>query len=85
MKTITLRNIPSEVEQKIEEAAQKNGLSLNQATLQLLAEGLGLKKNNAPVKYRDLSEFSGRWTNDEKVAFDKLVAEQRTIDPEMWK
>jgi hypothetical protein len=52
----------------------------------LLEESAGGKaKKNAPVRYDDLDHLVGTWTNEEAAAFDKLIAEQRTIDPGLWK
>jgi hypothetical protein len=39
----------------------------------------------APVRYHDLDHLAVTWTKDEAAAFDKLITEQRTIDPELWK
>jgi hypothetical protein len=46
---------------------------------------LGARKKKAPVLYHDLAHLAGSWTKEEAAAFDKLIAEQRTIDPELWK
>lgn len=36
-----------------------------------------------PKKYRDLSDIAGTWVEDPE--FDAILAEQRRIDPELWK
>ena len=36
-----------------------------------------------PVKRRDLSDIAGTWVEDPE--FDKAMAEQDQIDPEMWR
>jgi len=45
----------------------------------------GKAKKNAPIRYHDLDHLVGIWTKEEVDAFDKLIAEQRTIDQELWK
>jgi hypothetical protein len=52
----------------------------------LLEESAGGKaKKKEPVRYHDLDHLAGTWTKEEAAAFDKLIAEQRTIDPDLWK
>ena len=85
MKAITLRNIPPEIQRVIQKVAREKG-SLNQAVISLLYEGVGLsQKPKKPRKYRDLDKFFGTWTKEEADEFDKCLAEQRKIDPELWK
>jgi hypothetical protein len=38
----------------------------------------------APVCYHDLDHLAGTWTKEEAAAVDKLIAEQRTINPRLW-
>ena len=59
---------------------------MNKAVIELLEESAGSKaKKKAPVLYHDLDHLAGTWTKEEAAAFDKLIVEQRTIDPELWK
>jgi len=37
-----------------------------------------------PVRYHDLDHLTGTLTKEEAAAFDKLIAEQRTINPRLW-
>jgi hypothetical protein len=52
----------------------------------MLAEstGIGSDRSLKPV-YRDLDVLAGTWSAAEAAAFDKALAEQRSIDPELWK
>ncbi len=67
-------------------AGQAEKTSVNKAVIELLEESAGGKaKKKAPVRYHDLDHLAGTWTKEEAAAFDKLIAEQRMIDPELWK
>jgi hypothetical protein len=35
--------------------------------------------------HTDLDDLAGSWSRDEADAFDRALAEQRAIDPELWK
>jgi plasmid stability protein len=86
MKAITLRNLPPEVARTVQLRAKQKKTSVNKAVIELLKESAGGKaKKKAPVRYHDLDHLAGTWTKEEAAAFDKLIAEQRTIDPELWK
>ena len=77
--TISLRNLPMEVEQAITETSRKEGISLNKATLKLLE--ISLKK---PAVNHDFDEFFGTWTASEAQEFDAILKEQRRVDPADW-
>jgi plasmid stability protein len=86
MKAITLRNLPPEVARTVQLRAMQKKTSMTKAVIELLEESAGGKaKKKAPVRYHDLDHLAGTWTIEEAAAFDKLIAEQRTIDPELWK
>ena len=77
--TISLRNLPPEVEKAILETAEREGISRNKATLRLLEASL-----RKPALNHDFDEFFGTWTAAEADEFDANLAEQRRIDPEEW-
>ena len=77
--TISLRNLPADVEKAILETSHREGISLNKATLRLLEASL-----RKPVKNSDFEEFCGTWSRAEADAFDAALAEMRQVDPEDW-
>jgi hypothetical protein len=77
--TLSLRNLPKEVEEAILETSHREGISLNKATLRLLEASL-----RRPAKNSDFEEFSGMWSSAEADAFDAALAEVRQIDPADW-
>lgn len=86
MKAITLRNLPPDVARAVQQRAKQKKTSVNKAVIELLEESVGGKgKKKSPVRYHDLDHLAGTWTKEEAAAFEVLIAEQRTIDPELWK
>jgi hypothetical protein len=77
--TISLRNLPKEVEKAILETSRREGISLNKATLRLLEAQL-----RKPAKNPDFEEFCGTWSNAEADVFDAALAAMRQIDPADW-
>lgn len=85
MKTITLRKLPPALERRVEEKARELGLSLNKTVLRLLEERL--LPPSVPLggrEHHDLDHLAGRWSREEAEEFDRSLAEQRRIDPEIW-
>jgi hypothetical protein len=86
MKAITLRNLPPAVAKTVQQRAKQKRTSVNKAVIELLEESVGGKaKKKEKVRYHDLDHLIGTWTKKEADEFEKLIAEQRTIDPELWK
>ncbi len=85
MKAITLRNLPAEVERKIRQRAREKGISANKAVIGLLEERLGLEQKGKNRRYHDLDHLYGAWTKTQSDEFDKALADQREIDPELWR
>ncbi len=77
----TLRNIPKNVDAALRRRAKEQGKSLNQVAIEALTHASGLA--GGPTKRRDLSWLAGTWVEDPE--FDKIIEEQRQIEPDMWK
>ncbi len=77
--TISLRNLPKDVEKAILEISHREGISLNKATLRLLEAQL-----RKPASNSDFEEFYGTWSSAEAEAFDAALAAMRQVDPADW-
>jgi hypothetical protein len=77
----TIRNVPKAVDQALRNKAKSEGKSLNVLVVEAIKCLLNLSDH--PVKHRDLDFIAGTWVEDPE--FDKIIAEQRRIDPEDWK
>ena len=82
MKTLTIRNVSSELAKALEEEQRRRGKSLNQTVLELLATALGI----GPDKRRNgLAALSGTWTGDDLAEFEDATACMEQIDEELWR
>lgn len=84
IKAITVRNIPLGLARKLRQLADERGVSLGKLVVQLLEEATGLKKQKK-ARSSNLDKYFGVWTEEEYQEFEASLAEQRRIDPEVWK
>lgn len=77
----TIRRIPRTVDDAIRERARATGKSLNEAVVDVLADGAGVR--GVPRKRRDLSDIAGTWKADK--TFDAVLADQDRIDKDLWR
>lgn len=84
IKTLTIRKLPEEVADAVRKRAEEGGMSFSKAFVALLQEHLGIVSTQKKKKC-DLSQFAGAWSEKEYKDFMESLAEQRRIDPEMWK
>jgi len=77
----TVRNVPESVDQALRERAHRERKSLNQLTLELLAEAVGDVANGHPR--RNLASIAGSWASDADT--EQALDDQRRIDPELWR
>lgn len=77
----TLRKVPRELDKALRRKAKAEGKSLNQVALEALSRGANL--DEPKKKFHELDFAIGTWVEDPE--FDKIIEEQRQIDPEMWK
>jgi hypothetical protein len=85
MKAVTIRGVEPELAEKLKSAAAKQGKSINQLTLDILKEALGLRKGKKYHReYDDLDDLFGRWSEDEFNEIQSKIDQERQIDPEIW-
>ncbi|MFP4347685.1 MAG: FitA-like ribbon-helix-helix domain-containing protein [Thermodesulfobacteriota bacterium] len=86
MKAVTIRGVDPEVAEKLKYAAAEQGKSINQLTLDIIREGLGLKKNKKYTrKYNDLDALFGKWNDEEFQEIQGKIDHDRKLDPELWR
>ena len=76
----TLRNIPHAIYRALRDRAERDGTTLNEATIAALTQALGF--GEAPIRYRTLGALAGTWQEDQE--FDEAIEHQDTIDPSLW-
>lgn len=77
----TVRNIPLAIDRALRQQAKRYNKSLNQVAQEALAKGVGM--GSETHEYHDLDHLIGSWIDD--PAITRALAEQRTIDKELWR
>lgn len=80
MPQYTVRNIPAALDRALRESAQKRNVSLNRAIVDALKRGTGIEEE---PEHRDLDDLIGTWQADPE--FDRALAEQDSIEPDLWR
>jgi hypothetical protein len=84
MKAVTIRGVDNELSEKLKTMAKKQGKSVNQLTIELIKNSLGLQKEKKfSREYDDLDDLFGRWSEDEFNAVEGKISRERCIDPEL--
>ncbi len=76
----TVRGVPKETDRALRRKARQRGLSLNQLLVEELVTASG---GTGARKYRDASDLKGIWCEDEEM--ERILAEQRQIDADLWR
>ncbi len=76
----TLRNVPEGLDAALRRRAREERKSLNALALEALARGLGFSEG--VLRQRELRDLAGPWEEDPE--FDRAIADQHTIDPDLW-
>ncbi|MBP8298873.1 MAG: hypothetical protein KA020_00800 [Planctomycetes bacterium] len=77
----TLRNLPKPLDRAIRERALRENKSINEVTIDALLRAFGML-GDMPVQ-RDLSDVAGTWQSDQDL--DRVLLEQRRVDPDLWR
>ena len=85
MKQITVRDIPPDIEKRIRKETQRKKVSINKALLSILQKTTGKLGKDRKILFHDLDHLSGAWKREEREAFAKALAIQRTVDEDLWK
>jgi hypothetical protein len=83
MTAITLRNLPPKLREVIRRRSVADGLSLNKTVIRMLEEAAGQRGTGREL-HHDLDHLAGTWSEAEAVEFEAALAEQRSVDPELW-
>lgn len=84
MKYVTIRNLPSDVADALEQEKQRQHKSLNQTAIELLAQALGVSSLQ-PKQGNGLAALAGGWTDQQWESFEKSTAVTEQIDEELWR
>jgi len=77
----TIRNVPDSIDQALKRKAADKGVSLNSLVLDALSKEAGIGAQ--PRRYHDLDWIAGTWVADPEC--DRILREQRVVDPKDWR
>lgn len=77
----TIRNVPAHLDRALREQARRENKSLNEVVIAGLLRAFGMR-GKLPSQ-RDLSDIVGTWQEDPEM--DRILQDQRRIDPGMWR
>ncbi len=88
MTVYTQKQAQQDLDSVLEDASMQGEVRIRRGdgqefVLKPLAEAPHEPQQLCSERQRDLSDLSGTWVDD--PAFDRAIADQRTIDPELWK
>ncbi len=78
-KPLTIQDIPDDVEQRLEKLSVARGKSLNETVLEILRRAV-----DPEARRQRLSRYV-TWDREDVEEFNRHLAEQRTIDHELWR
>ncbi len=83
MKYITVRNLPPEVAEALEKEKLRRGKSLNETTVELLAEALAIGPQGR--RSNGLAALAGGWTAEDWRSFEDSIGLAEQVDEELWR
>ena len=87
MQQLTVRGFDSELERRLRQLAERQGLSLSQAAVRLMRLGAGLtpEPRARDVIGHSLDPFFDTWTAEEEREFLESIDSCEQIDEELWR
>jgi plasmid stability protein len=80
MKTLTIRNIPPDLDRALQRERARRSQSLNQTVIDLLRQRLGV----GTARSNGLAVLAGRWDDDELREFEDATAPFERVDADLW-
>ena len=77
-KQLTIRGVPEEVGQRLENLSRARGQSVNAIVLEILGAAVGVDERR-----RRLARYA-TWSPEDLAEFNEALAVQRTIDDPLW-
>jgi len=81
MKTLTIRNVPRDLDEALQAERTRRGTSLNQTVLDLLHQRLGV----GVIRSNGLGRLAGAWSDAEFEQFQDVTGVFERVDDELWK
>ena len=85
MKQLTIRGLGDELTRAIRRLANRDGTSLNRATVKLLRRGAGLERGQGrDTVGSSLDHLIGTWSDADADEMERALRHFETIDEGMW-
>jgi plasmid stability protein len=81
IKALTIRNLPPDLAEALEQEKRRRGKSLNQTVIDLLGQGLGTRGSRS----NGLGSLAGGWSEEEFRFFERAAAPFEEVDEELWR
>ena len=85
LKQLTLRGFDKELERRLRQEAQANGISLNRAALRLIRRATGLDTAPANVVGSALDDLIGTWSQSDERRLRRATAVFERVDEDFWR
>ena len=84
---LTVRGFDKQLERRLRELAERRGVSLNRAALELMRRGAGLldSEANSSSVGSALDTFINTWSEEDEIELRQAVEPFEQIDPELWR
>lgn len=87
MAELTVRGVDAQLERQLEQVAEREGIPLEKAALELLRRAAEQEAPSAPKGKigHALDEFFGDWSDEEAREFMEAVEVFEQVDESLWK
>jgi hypothetical protein len=82
VKSITIHGIDAVLDKKISEKSKEFGLSQNRTVKEILQNSL--LKDKRTSKKELFSDLFGKWTENEKMSFEKRISDLEEVNDSDW-
>jgi hypothetical protein len=79
---LTIRNVPDDLAERLEQEKRIRGASLNGTVLALLRQAVGMGR---ATRSNGLVDLAGTWSRDEVEEFEDAVRFTEDVDHELWR
>ena len=80
MCTLTIDEIDEDIVRKIDDQAERLGMSRTELARQIFESAVKTQED----KRKRFAQFCGMWTEQEAVEFDEATKDLATVDPKDW-
>jgi hypothetical protein len=86
MRQLTVYSIEETLHKRLQQEAEKQGISINKYILNILRASQHIREQEKDLSalHHDLDHLAGTWDENDQREFEIELRKQRDIDGEMW-